>query len=228
MKRPPYYSLWLCYWLCVWLSTEPTWAGPRTSFLWAHSCERWSYLDLLPLKPQRTQQTLGGKRRLKQDPEGGVGMWAISPWLERWAESHSSWSDCWSVTLIPLSSCSQSLCFHQLLLFCLRFFSSHLEPTWPSGRWDVRSHFIKVPNLQESTECFYGNHGNETTDFGALIWWCVNLWFNAVNTWCHRSKNERQFSSWSLQRMLLSVLWFWSFNISSVYCFLLENQEIKV
>lgn len=190
------------------------------------------YSDLLPLKLQRTQQT----QRVKMTFT--AGSWrrcgdvshlsaTASSVAERWAESHSSWSNWWSATLIPLSSCSQSLCFHQLLLFCLRFFRSHLHQCDPSGWWDVRTHFIKAPNLQESTECFYGNHGNETTDFRAMILWRVNLWFDAVNTWCHRSKNERQFPSWYLQRTF-SVLWFWSFNISSVYCFVLENQEIKV
>lgn len=233
MKRPHHHSLWLCYWLDLWLSKEPTWAGPRTSFLRGHSCERWSYSDLLPLKLQRTQQTLRVKMTFK------AGCWrrfgdvshlsaTASSVAERWAESHSSWSDWWSATLIPLSSCCQSLCFHQLLLFCLRFFSSHPHQRYPSGWWDVRTHFIKAPNLQESTQCFYGNHGNETTDFRAMILWRVNLWFNAVNTWCQSSKNERQFPSWYLQRTLFSVLWFWSFNISSVYCFVLENQEIKV
>lgn len=109
MKRPPHHSLWLCYWLCLWLSKEPTWAGPRTSFLTAHSCERWRYSDLLPLKLQRTQQTLRVKMTFK------AGSWrrfgdvshisaTASSVAERWAESHSSWSNCWSTTLIPLSS----------------------------------------------------------------------------------------------------------------------------
>lgn len=107
MKRPPHHSLWLCYWLCLWLSKEPTWAGPRTSFLQAHSRERWSYSDLLPLKLQRTQQTLRVKMTFK------AGSW------RRFGDVSSSLSHTWG--------CGWEMSWISFLL--VRLLKSDSDPT---------------------------------------------------------------------------------------------------
>lgn len=204
-----------------------------TQNLFSSSSQLWKVKLFRPPALKTPENSADTEGKNEQDPEGGLEMWAISqPQMRLWLRDELDLTPLgptagvrlWShsapaARVFVFTSCSSSV---------FGFFRFYLYQRDPSGRWDVRTHFIKVPSLQESTECFYGNHGNQTTDFGAMILWCVNLWFNAVNTWCHRSKNERQFSSWSLQRTLFSVLWVWSFNISSVYCFVLENQEIKV